>query len=215
MKNTTKKILSLILAVIMLLSVMPMAYAAEKSVKDVFIEEYARWGAYFEYSSYAEGIKEALRYIELNLDENTFQDILRAGKENDEEKMLSYIEMFGEKNAEIEKAIADGKLTVVIDGYYVALLECKVFFYSDYLEYDINGKPLYIYERNAELFEEADAAYQKANDIRLDGGTQEEFDAAIKKWVDAYSLGLEHVYGEHDFKDYISNGDATEKADGT
>lgn len=183
-------------------------------IKATFIKEYARRGAYFEFCSYAEGREEAQRYTKLNFDENTLQDILRSGKENDTEKMLSYTEIFKEKNAEIEKAIDDGKLTVIIDGYYVALLECKVFFYSDYLEYDINGKPLYIYERNAELFNEADEAYQKANNI-LGGGTQEEYDAAIKKWVDAYSLGLEHVFGEHDFNEYISNNDATEDSDGT
>ena len=39
MKNTTKKILSMLLAVIMLLSVMPVAYAEEASIKDIFIDK--------------------------------------------------------------------------------------------------------------------------------------------------------------------------------
>ena len=120
MKNMVKKILSIILTVIMILSAMPVTFAAEASVKDTFIEEYAKWGAYIEYNSYAQ--ENYLSYLGGGIGSD-LDDILKAGKENNEEKMLSYIEMFKERRSQIEKNIADGKLTVVIDGFYVALID--------------------------------------------------------------------------------------------
>ncbi len=203
-----KKILALVLSVIMLLSVMPVVYAAEASVKDTFIEEYAKFGAYIEYNAYAQ------EDINISGLEVSVNEILKAGKENDEEKLLVYTEMLKEKNSIIEKDITDGKLTVVIDAYYAVIIFCKLYFYNDF-SFDINGRPLYIFERNTELFEDAEAAHQDAFDVRNNRGTQEEYDAVMKKCVDACSLALDHLYGNHDFIEYISNNDATEEADGT
>lgn len=206
MKNTTKKILSMLLAVIMILSVMPVAFAAEKSVRDDFFETLTKLAAYLEYNSYEQ--EDWLDRLPKMYDGYDAEEVLEFYKSNDEEQLSDTTEKFKEILSEIEEKIANGDLTVAINGYKVAKIDAELFLYDVDYKHEI-------FERNHELFEEANAGWQLANDIRLEGGTQADYDAAVEKYIYAYSLALEHLYDNHDFIEYISNNDATEEANGT
>ena len=191
----------------MLLSVMPVAFAAEKSVKDTFIEEYIKSLAYHEnvYEHDAEHGPDTI-----NVGDEVVLELLKT---NDEEKMLEYIERMKESNSRVEEDIAKGNLIVVIDVYDFAEAFVNILVaYSDPARAEIYDG---IAERNPAWSEEGENAFGIMYELRENGGTQAEFDVYEEIVVNAIDLCIKHMYGEHDFVEYISNNDATEEADGT
>ena len=175
------------------------------SPRDYLIQEFVKGVAYRE-SYYADGERAPVR-----LDHDYFVELLIT---NDEEKMLDYAAELKEYNYRTEERIANGQLIVVIDVYNFA--EAFVKFIEAYC-CDLSRAEIFdrIPERNPEWSEKCDAAYNKIGDLPSNGGTQVEYDVYEEIVIDAIELCLKHMYGEHDFAEYISDNNATEEADGT
>lgn len=219
MKNTMKKILSILLAVIILLSVLPVAFASKNSVKDAFIEEYIK-NCTYRYNLYGLN-RPGITPILLT---DTFQELLRT---NDEENMIIFTKEMKEQNSIVEEKIVRGELTVTVDtsDFIKAYIELAAIT-SDPLKMEMF---IEIKERNLELFSEVSADGELLDNFYEEGEsgtqteyyailasrTQAEFDAIVERTLCTYRLVVKHLKGDHDFVEYISDNDTTEESDGT
>ncbi len=240
MKNRTKKILSMLLAVIMLLSVMPMAYAATKEYPpdaEQLIE------LAYKYAAYGSSIYEPAGYLNEKFgdiiipggffDGYSFVDEITYQMSNEYEYIKDAIPkaietLQGVVNM-IEEDIANGEVTVVFSpynffrfyGYYeLCYGDSKVI--DDLFEKVATSSPnLEMYgQMVSDAMDSAERAENYLDDI-LDGkitvtqNTQTEFDAIWKEALPICYIILDCIEGIHIYGEYISNGDATEEADGT
>lgn len=228
-----KKILSLILAVIMLLSVMPVAYAKPATYSpeiEQYIEAYVRaityaWSVYETPEQKSEAftiIDEATKNVVISVDHDDLVNIEADGRL--EELNASY-ECFKKGIDEIEKKIADGKLVIVIDLYEVFI---KYYWYIDIYYSHKDWSELknraekfksdkYINTRS-ELEIGLDVVDNIMNfdyDIHATAPTQADLDAAMEKIKPHFDLFIACLDGNHPYGEYVSNNDATEEADGT
>ena len=198
-----KKILSIILVFVLLLSVMPIAFAAEKTIKDIFIEECLKYHILINNNQ----MNSDMPAVGFCLDDQDFFEPIRT---NDEETMLQWIDFFKSESSRIEAKIASGELIVVIDTsifieYYIKTMMVAC------IDISTRDRLSEITDMHPEILDDCDYAVHNMRYSK----TQAEFDIYAKIWIDGCGLVLKHVYGEHDFFEYISNNDATEDADGT
>ncbi len=230
MKNTTKKILSMLLAVIMLLSVMPVAYA-ERATYSPELEQYIEF--WIKVESYRNNKYES----EANRDElfkilgdklfNSGLDDIPLGdtglilyeyiydKNTDIEEISLFNEVMQPAINEIEAKIVSGEIGAVINTYEFIKLEGLVAaYYNNEL---INETLDRIESTNNETFQNliansAGIDFYNAEDF----ANQPEYDVAVDKLARPYFTIITNCLdGNHPYGEYISNNDATEEADGT
>lgn len=210
--KTTKKLLSLVLAIIMVLAVSPMAFAYNFDV-DAFKEMVDG------YIPYVLNIYEPVGGMSSDDIRHRIQDahgsaIKKAcGEEasfdlswfdENPDKAELFFEETNAVTAKIEKSIAEGKLVVRVDtsdfySYYILLF---VLYEEEYSK---------LFSEDSE-FEKAGDSYGAAMDLLLerdpDEVTQEMFDEAAADWR-SYAAGcLACIEGRHEL-DYIVNEDGT------
>ena len=200
-----KKVLSIALALVMILSVIPVAYATEKSVKDIFIEECIRYNVLM--NNYQMN-GDTPHHMGFHLSDSEFLNPIRA---NDVEVMLDWIDFFKSESSRIEEKIASEEIIILIDTndfmeYYVKTMMAACI---DIATLDRFNE---ICDMHPEIVNECDTVVESKIPRSK---TQAEFDAYAKIWIDGCDLMLKHTYGEHDFIEYISDNNATEDADGT
>lgn len=227
-----KKLLALILSVILILSVMPVAFAAEKTQYEVYVEEYIRLVAY------ADNVYDSSSFNEYII--STYRDELWLNDlEPDSENLLNAIERIKKANADIEKRIANGEAIVVYDFYAIIEADYALRYYCD----GLNEFEEYFYNNNYDYYQEVRQWIDEMSMVIKNGGTQAEFEAAAQKIIDFYKQVRMHLDGDHTpekyvdncdgthkikctfcgkneisahtFSEYVSNNDATEEADGT
>lgn len=221
-----KKLLSLVLAVIMVLSIMPMAYAERATYSpeiEEYIEDYIRAGAYFnnQYKTYEQKmevesiITEAISgKTEISL---TYDDLTNIEADGCLEELTAFHECFKKAITEVEKKIADGEIVVVIDiyDYLKYLLAAECYYSEEYLK-EFGDRI-----ENCEKFINAKAEAENALDAFVAvqcgeyTGTQADFEADMEPLKHYYSSVYACLDGNHPYGEYISNNDATEEADGT
>lgn len=237
MKNMTKKILSMLMAVIMLLSVIPMAFATEKNQYDLYVDEYIKLVAY------ADSIYEPKEFRDYITD--TYVDILwkynsREWAKSNPEELPDAIKELKAANEDIEQRIANGEAIIAINFY--ALIEAD-YYLRFYSTGDVESFMMEILNYNEVYAQELYNSKDEINRIINENGTQEEFDTAAQKLIDFYKAANNHFEDNHNpykyedtgdgthkiecsfcgknevsnhlFVEYISNNDATEESDGT
>ena len=222
-----KKILSLTLAVIMLLSVMPFSYMASAKVSveaEECVYAYARMVSYGKsiYENWdsrpyiiEEIINEAIDEVETHCAGFEFyyewlNDCKNAETINEATKI------FKSASEKIEKLIETNDITVVIDTYeYFKYFQTIEIIYSKE-EIDSISKAIEN-EKYAEMYEEAVRFCNEADErlAQCDFETQEDFDAVWKKACPIYDMIYNCLDGNHSYGEYVSNNDATYEADGT
>ncbi|MBQ7117428.1 MAG: hypothetical protein IJN88_04385 [Clostridia bacterium] len=225
-----KKILALILSVVMLLSVMPVAYA-ERATFSPEVEEflelrvklfilrngniYEDGKSYRDISSFMESYKKADNEFDSYGYCDKYHNAYEVGApvyyELQDSEFLETVPVFTRIYQPVcdmyEELVANGEIIVVVDTYE---------FYKLYFElwdhYDPNAEFNYInYDKYSEVLSEADIG----SDQCLSATTQAEFDAGLEKIKPYYDLLINCLNGNHPYGEYISNNDATEEADGT
>lgn len=235
MKNTTKKILSMLLAVIMLLSVMPVAYAERATYSpelEQYIEFWIKVESYRNNKYESEADREELFKIfadkSSDLEDSGLEEIPLGdtgvilyddiyNKDIDMEAIALFNDVMQPAIDEIESKIASGEIGVGINTYEFWKLYGGMFaYYDDVLIDDMFNE---IQTTNSEFYQNLKAEIDEKNYSLSppEGfGNQTEYDAFIDnifrpfctRWFNC--LDGNHIYGE-----YISNNDATEEADGT
>lgn len=229
-----KKLLSLILAVIMLLSVMPVAYAAPAEYPpevEQYIDIWIRVRSYQE-NIYEEGYEESYTIIH-ELLRNAEDDFLALGYYTydyvysvdapmyegykgypDMDFISDFNKCIQPAIDEIEAKIACGEIKFAINTY-----DAYKYWFTFTSHYDLEEAKKIV---DTEYFmnnQEYALMYAKADsyDIDFDGETtQVEFDAGWKEYlVPFYDMLMDCLDGNHPYGEYVSNGDATEDADGT
>lgn len=228
----------MLLAVIMLLSVMPVAYA-ERATYSPEIEQYIE--IRIKMISYLENLYELYMYESngweemYNIIEEPRQEYLSLGYELPE---LSYknIKSINKKALsdfnrimqpaidEVEAKIANGEINIVIDTYKFWKYYFSFFVYYDedemkrvllYIDDTENEKYIELYLMAADSFNNELFAYRAEHprDVEM---TQADFDAIYKeKFTPFFDMLINCLDGNHPYGEYISNNDATEEADGT
>lgn len=244
MKNTTKKILSMLLAVIMLLSVMPVAYA-ERATYSPEVEQYIEimlrivaYGNNLYESGYGHGsdedgkdlpnedldkvteiVNDALHeFVALGyneLPEPTYENI----KNIDMKTVPDFNRIMKPAIDEVEAKIASGEIKVVINTYELVKYYYSGFIYHSEDEYNRIVDYIGNNEKYAELGNIAMDSLNEMLKYRDDPNvkiTQAEFDLIFKeKFRPFYDIFINCLDGNHLYGEYISNNDATEEADGT
>ncbi len=221
-----KKLLSLVLAVIMLLSIMPMAYAERATYSpeiEEYIEDYIKAYAYV--NSVYEPREQNLEVNDIILEaigENTaifpkYENLINIEADGRLEEITASHECFKKGIDEVEKKIADGELVVVINFYEFWkcfwYLECCYYSSKDYMELNDRVKNL-----KSDKYIEAEIAIDTVYEIlrREDNTyTQAEFDAAMEIIKPFFNSCCACLDGNHPYGEYISDNNATEEADGT
>jgi hypothetical protein len=228
-----KKLLALILSVIMVLSMMPMAYAQRATYSpeiEEYIELYLRVVAYVDstYESYEQKIKVRTIVNEFPVDvvisEPDYEWLITLEADGRLEEIANANEHLKKLINEIEKKINDGELALVIDFYeFFKYAWGPDFYYSDEALDEINNR---IQNFNSDKFnnikDEFKIARDKVNEIfqaSLAGEcyayTQDDFDAAMGPVKTYVNLVFACLDGDHPYGEYISDNNATEDADGT
>ncbi len=218
-----KKLLSLVFAVIMVLSIMPVAYAERVTYSpeiEQYIEDYIKGWAY------ARNIYETpeQRFEADNIiDENTdifpsYKNLINIEADGRLEELTAFHESLKKGIDEVERKISDGELVIVVDVYEYS--KCFVFmeghcYYSDealkgLADRDFNG------DKYINAATEAEIAIEQIEKMFSEyTGTQAEFDAAVEKLKYYVNLLCDCLDGNHPYGEYISDNNATEEADGT
>lgn len=208
-----KKLLALILSVVMLLSVMPMAFAIEESLMDAYVGEIIKLYTYYANSYEPQSFKKYIEdnYMTFVMGPDSPADQWYA--KNEEEIPAKY-ERIKEINAEIEGRIADGEATVIVDTS--AYLNAYISYICFARDNEETVEKILDYVLDSEFYEIVCIDdYKVMEFIRNGCASQAEFDAVATNPILFYELVVKHALGEHDFGEYISNNDATEEADGT
>lgn len=222
MKNTTKKILSMLLAVIMLLSVMPFGVYAEAKLSyeaQEHIDAFAKMLSYERNLYDLDVIPDLIhgtsgkafgdiknRYPDYVITSNYLEDSANA------EAVSEGTKIYKAAVKEIEDIIKKFNFTVVIDTYefYKYCVKLRAFYGNDdFVSFVDNNKNVEKIEEAISFIDEADH-YDDEN-IK----TQVEFDACWKRACPVLDLVFNCFDGNHIYGEYISNNDATEEADGT
>ncbi len=224
MKNTTKKIFSMLLAVVMLLSVMPFGFSAEAKLSvegEACLDAYARLFRYNELVIYEGGHRPD--YIGDFIEETGQQitsrypgfDMYYEYFNNSAtlESIVEITEIMNSAIEEIETYLKEHNFKVVVDPY-----EAIKYFFGIQVSYNREEfDKICEFEENSEKI---DAAFNIINEAfslihQQAFNTQAEFDAYWKKACPVLDLMINCLDGIHNYGEYISNGDATEEADGT
>ncbi len=222
-----KKILAFILSVIMLLSVMPVAFAAQFEYPhevEHFFDIFARIESYGD-NKYEDNsvYRNKIRVI-LDSALDAFEDLgYDSAPPLDKDNDYTDVSWFSDFNKcmqpaidNIESKIASGEIKVLINVY-----EC--YKYEFYLQWH------YDMEKAAEIVDNQfflqnpiyAEMYDKINNFDFvalleNSTTQAEFDAGWKEnCVPFNDMLMDCLDGNHPYGEYISNNDATEEADGT
>lgn len=223
-----KKLLALILSVVMVLSIMPMAFAkrAEYSPEiEEYIDNAAKVSAILNYSLYEPReqhieVYEMLMEVIDNLDmiDFSYDTLINIEAEGRLDEIIALNECLNKAFAEIDKKIENGEISCVMNGYELY----RIYYY---LISQYSSKEIRVLEDRAVSFNsekyintrtEAQLAVeqiQKMVDERT--GTQAEFDAALAMVKPFYDSMFACLDGDHPYGEYISDNNATEEADGT
>ena len=218
-----KKLLALILAVIMVLSIMPMAYAGRVTYApeiEEYIDNYIRVSAFLNFSIYEpsekhEEIADMLFEVLDNLDfiDFSYDTLINIEADGRLDEIIALNESLNKALDEVDKKIADYKLVCVIDSreYYelMASLICR---YSLKEKNDMMDR---VEKFNSEKYVNALNEVEAAKDLLFTVRTQDDFDDAMAKMRPLYDLMCACLDGNHPYGEYISDNNATEEADGT
>ena len=225
-----KKLLSLVLAVIMLLSIMPMAYAERATYSpeiEEYIEDYIKAYAYAVSHYKAPKDKEEVAKIIAEATDGkkeiypNYENLINIEADGRLEELTNYHESLKKGIYEVEKRIAEGEFVIVTDLYeickYDILFDC--YYSEEHLDEVTDRAENY----NSELFINAMAEAEIGMDeifdaIGFGGGhaiPQAEFDAGMAKMKPFYDLLFACLDGNHPYGEYISDNNATVEADGT
>ncbi len=226
MKNTTKKFLSMLLAVIMLLSVMPFGFSAEAKLSvegQELVSAYVKMMSY-QHNRYKQGDNILISQINeiTDIQSKACNEVIdRYGWDvetydylNDSTNAQAIAEstkIYKTAIKDIEDFLKKQEITIVIDVYEYTMIAQYEKLYSK--EEIVTAEKAV--EKNAELFEEASYFYSEASKLLDEFNTQEEFDVYWKQGMPIWEMFYNCLDGNHPYGEYISNGDATEKADGT
>ncbi len=233
MKNTTKKILSMLLAVIMLLSVMPVAYAQRPTYSpelEQYIEFWIKVESYrnnkYESEADRDELFKIFAYKSNDLYDNGLDDLPLGNtglilyeyiydKNIDLEEISRFNEVMQPAINEIEAKIVSGEIDIVINTYEFIKLEG---FVAAYYNNELVNETLdRIESTNNETFQNliansAGIDFYNAEDF----ANQSEYDVAVDTLARPYFTIITNCLdGNHPYGEYISNNDATEEADGT
>lgn len=226
MKNTTKKILSLILAVIMLLSVMPFGFSAEAKLSiegQELVSAYVKMMSY-QHNRYKQGdniLNSQIREI-TNIQSKACNEVINRYGWNVEtydylndsanaQAIEESTQIYKAAIKDIEHFLEEQEITIVIDTYEYTMIAQYERLYSD--EEIVTAEKAV--EKNTELFEEASYFYSEAGKLLDEFNAQEEFDVYWKQGMPVWEMFYNCLDGNHPYGEYISNNDATEEADGT
>ena len=214
-----KKLLSFVLAVIMLLSVMPVAYAKLATYSpemEQYIKDYKKINAYLsDVYETPEQKSEASNIIHKAIGETSDPGV---GYEYTEE-FAAFHKCLKKGIDEVEKKIADGEIVIVIDTY--EYWDMFLNFAGGFLHQSAEEqKELMdrVEKFNSEKYINAKSEADIGAEIlsKMEGDiTQAEFDAAMEKMKPLYNLYVACLDGNHPYGEYISDNNATEEADGT
>ncbi len=200
-----KKILSLALSLIMLLSVMPVAYAAEKTVKEAYIDECLKFCVYmsnvYEPRSFGNYVLELLG--------TDVYDLSRGVIEENEDELPGDTIKLKDMNSEIEEKLAKGEAVIVTDSSDLIkpIVLINALFYNDDID-DFFQNVL-----SDELYKEMKESESQAFKVLENGGTQAEFDVAVEKFYNIQMATIKHLNGSHNYEAYENMGDGTHKAE--
>lgn len=220
----TKKILSLILAIIMIVSTMPMAFAYNFDY-DAYMEEYLDFTVYTSNIYTAEGLTSYEVSIALVLAYGTaLESVMTTYPEIAEafgfpEKLDKIPEAadaltaaLKEVNSTVEKNIADGTFVVIIDTR-----KAISSYYKVSMTHTIEEMEALLAKVPAELTEKAEASAVACDDIITNAAldptsyTQADYDKAAADMIEYYTQFTACLDGIHDYA-YLTNGDADHTA---
>ena len=219
-----KKILALVLSAVMLLSIMPMAYAKRATYSpevEQLIDNYLKLSVYEssvyetdEQRWYVEDIVLML-YDTLSAEGLFFEgdydyfSSIEAEGSLDEISVLN--EYFKAANDEIEKKIESGEIVVVIYAYgYWDVLRAYLFYGPDFEELIERAENF-----GSDKFIAALDEFVNGKDLFETACNQAEHDTAAEKMKHFMDLAFACLDGDHPYGEYISDNNATEEADGT
>ena len=228
-----KKLLAFILSVIMVLSIMPMAYAkrAEYSPEiEAYIEDYIRAYAYcysvYESEEQYQEVREI--FIEARVIENaeiypSYENLINIEADGRLDELTALHEAIKKGIDEVEKKIAAAEFVIVVDSYeYYKLVFPSIVYYSDEVQKELSERvenfksDKFINTRNEALIG-LDMISEMLNfgyyGIYI--YTQADFDAAMAKYKPFCDSFFACLDGDHPYGEYISDNNATEDADGT
>lgn len=211
-----KKILSITLALIMLLSVMPVAYAAEDAVVRAYVDEAIKTYTYryssYEPSDFKNGLNALIMEINVPFIENTgiFVDVteedicLKEWMDLHKEDLPAITEMLKDVNAAIEEKMEKCDATIRVNSNALIASVCNIaaFYYvEEYEQCSYYVGIWYGYQKISPWYPSPDSCE-----------TQAEYDEAIKDSLEVFELVKKHLDGEHDEVTYRDIGDGTHKA---
>ena len=239
-----KKVLSIVLALILLLSVTPVVSAADVSQREAYIAEAKKS---FVYTSSAYGsvdvFNEIFEAYSKVVSEEDF-DITKEWIDENEERLPVVTAKLKAVSSDIEAKIASKEITVVIDATDFLENYCNAFAY-----YDFEDVENLVENADEKLLDKARDSYDAAFEIIEKGNTEPEsvsqaqFDEIAVDFI-AFYKAIEYCLAEkhnctvwtaaengkhssvcdfcgdlcveeHLYGEYVSNNDATEEADGT
>lgn len=229
-----KKLLSLVLAVIMLLSIMPTAYAQRATYSpeiEEYIEDYIKAFAYFSniYATPEQKI-EVQSIIQEAFDENTevspsYNNLTNIKDNGRLDELNSFHECLKKAIKEVEEKISAGEFVIVIDTYEAMKCYCfgEIYYSNEDLAAIGDRAENFKSDKYIEAWNEAQIGADIISPILfgMGGGplstktTQDEFDAALAMVKSFYDLMFACLDGNHPYGEYISDNNATEEADGT
>lgn len=228
-----KKLLALVLSVIMVLSIMPMAYAGRVTYSpeiEEYIEDYIKGYAYFrniyasrEQKTEVENIlKEAVdEALEI---EPTYENLISIEADGRLEQLTAFHEGLKKGIDELEKKIANGEIVIVVDIYeYIKLsFNLSAYYYDDEdKDESVDITESLKSEKYINAYAEFKIGMDMVSDITsfdyddMSIYTQAYFDAAMAKITPFADLLFACLDGNHPYGEYISDNNATEEADGT
>lgn len=223
-----KKILSLILAVIMLLSVMPVAYAKPATYPpeiEEYIDNLLRVFSISNFSLY-EPKEQHIEVYEmmsevmdnLNLVDIGYETLINIEADGRLDEIIALNESFDKAFAEIDKKIADGEMVCVVDSHELfKMMYYIVSHYSSEACEDLKRRAIqFNSEKYINITTEVEIASEQLGKMQQERtATQADFDAAMEKIKPFYESVIACLDGNHPYGEYVSNNDATEEADGT
>lgn len=227
-----KKLLALILTVIMVLSIMPMAYAkrAEYSPEiEEYIENYIRvysyLGSHYETSDQK---TEVQKIIGEAVDGKTqvfpsYENLINIEADERLDEIIALNESIEKAFDEIEKKIAADEIVIVTDIYeyykYGLYIDGSCYYSSEDITEIRDRVENLKSEKYLKAWNEAEMGMetirQAVNGMGGHAIPQAEFDSAMERVKPFYDLVFACLDGDHPYGEYISDNNATEEVDGT
>ena len=229
-----KKLLALILSVIMVLSIMPMAYAQRATYSpeiEEYIEDYTKAVAYFKniYET-PEQQTEVRNIINEAVDGKTevgpsYNNLTNIKDNGLSDELTAFHEGLKKGIDEVERKIADGEIAIVLDLYEALKRSLYAEIYYNYEDLEEIGYRAENFKSDTYVnaWNEAQRGAETVAPMlsALGDGpsttkiTQAEFDAALAMITPFYDLMFACLDGDHPYGEYISDNNATEDVDGT